>query len=144
MPDIVNEFNKFETRMAGPAGRHGLYCVWVRSREIQGGPLIALWIDPQMRALEQSLSNSCESVVSPAVATRGDDPDDEDGPCVLREGMALYGVPFQTTVFTRQQQSAATLRSFLSEGIADGNQGSTAITVRFPVRTWRSRELSPC
>jgi hypothetical protein len=136
MPNIVH---KFETFMAGPAGRQGLYCVWIRSQEIQGAPLIAMWIDPQMRALEQSLSNDSESVVSPTVAAGVDGPDDEDVPDHHLQGMALCGTPFRTSAFTRQQQLTAKLKGFLSEG-AGRNQGSIAITIRFPVRIWRSRE----
>jgi hypothetical protein len=29
-----------------------LYCVWIPSRQVPGAPLIALWIDDQMRAFE--------------------------------------------------------------------------------------------
>ena len=91
MPNIVN---KFETFTANPAGRQGLYCVWIRWQEIHGAPLIAVWIDPQMRALEQSLSNDGESVASPALAAGSDGPDDEDGPGHPWEEMALWMAGF--------------------------------------------------
>src|SRR5271163_4107768 len=115
---MPNTVNKFETFLAGPAGCQGLYCVWMRAQETQGAPLIAVWIDPQMRAMEQDVNNFGESAVSPAFAVKsdGDGPYDDDGPPGrLQAGMARFRVSFPTTIFTRQQQSAGKLERFLNE-----------------------------
>jgi hypothetical protein len=41
------------------AARTGLYCVWIRAREVEGAPLIQVWIDPSMSTFE-SQANALE------------------------------------------------------------------------------------
>jgi hypothetical protein len=38
--------------------RESLYCVWTHRHGGKGGPLVAVWIDPEMRAFEAELKGA--------------------------------------------------------------------------------------
>jgi hypothetical protein len=103
MPYIGNKFENFAARQTQ---RQGLYCVWIRAQETQGAPMIAVWIDPRMRGMEEGASDA-EPIVSPALTVGSEDAVDEDRPGSL--GMALCRVPSPTAAFTCQQQLAGRL-----------------------------------
>jgi hypothetical protein len=50
MNNFTNDYKKF-------AARPGLYRVWVPLHNDGKAPLISIWIDPTMRALERQLSH---------------------------------------------------------------------------------------
>ena len=39
-----------DSKKTALSGRSSLYCVWIRVNDVPDAPLVALWIDPQMRA----------------------------------------------------------------------------------------------
>lgn len=46
-----------------------IYCVWIRANDAPNAPLVAVWIDPQMRALGTSAEAACEQTETAASST---------------------------------------------------------------------------
>lgn len=54
-----------------------LYCVWIRANETPGAPLIAVWVDPQMRAFENV--TEADTATAAAVEVEEETPEPVDG-----------------------------------------------------------------
>jgi hypothetical protein len=62
MDEMTNILNKL-------VPRESLYCVWIREREGESAPLIRLWIDPAMTALEAGARVQEPDVAAPPSET---------------------------------------------------------------------------
>lgn len=45
----------------GPGRASSIYCRWIRSDQREGSPLVAVWIDSEMRAFEGEFVASCDA-----------------------------------------------------------------------------------
>jgi hypothetical protein len=49
-----------ENNSKNSLARRSLYCVWVRKDDRPSAPLVAIWIDPAMRAFESQVSEQTQ------------------------------------------------------------------------------------
>jgi hypothetical protein len=67
---MFNDISNFTNVTA----RRGLYQVWIRAQEHENARLVAVWIDPKMRAFESQVADeknklpACTSSTSPITA----------------------------------------------------------------------------
>lgn len=49
-----------ENNSKNSLARRSLYCVWVRKDDHPSAPLVAIWVDPAMRAFESQVSEQTQ------------------------------------------------------------------------------------
>lgn len=74
---MFNDISNFTNVTA----RRGLYQVWIRAQEHENARLVAVWIDPQMRAFEPQPGNERDRLpkLSSQVAAAGEPANEQDG-----------------------------------------------------------------
>ena len=72
--------------------RQSLYCVWIAASEQPGAPLVSVWIDPAMRALERELQEvNCEA---PTAANAGHEREGESaGDAMIEDPPLCVSIP---------------------------------------------------
>jgi hypothetical protein len=79
--------------------RQCLYCVWIAASEQPGAPLVSVWIDPAMRALEQELQEvNCEGPIAAGVGHERED--ESAGDAVIEDPPLRVHMPLMSASLT--------------------------------------------